>query len=113
MKWHRAGDGVRLGSPMPTYIYQVVTEDGSEGEIFEFFQSIKDDALTHHPHTRQPVRRLPTAPNLPRTWTDAATKSSLSDKNLDSLGFTKYQKAGDGVYEKKAGPGPDTFKRTK
>jgi hypothetical protein len=33
----------------------------------------------------------------------------LSNKNLDRLGFTKYEKAGDGVYEKKAGQGPDVF----
>jgi hypothetical protein len=31
----------------------------------------------------------------------------LSDKNLSDKGFTKYVKAGDGMYEKSAGKGPD------
>jgi hypothetical protein len=37
------------------------------------------------------------------------TKSSLSNKNLDRLGFTKYERAGDGKYERKAGGGPDVI----
>ena len=31
------------------------------------------------------------------------------DKKLDRLGFTKYVKAGDGYYEKRAGKGPDVL----
>jgi hypothetical protein len=37
------------------------------------------------------------------------TKSTLSNKNLDRLGFTKYERAGDGTYERKAGGGPDVI----
>jgi hypothetical protein len=37
--------------------------------------------------------------------------SRLSNKNLDRLGFTKYEKAGDGVWEKKAGQGPTSIHR--
>jgi len=33
----------------------------------------------------------------------------LSDKNLDRIGFTKYQRVGDGKYEKRAGSGPQTI----
>jgi hypothetical protein len=36
---------------------------------------------------------------------------TLSNKNLAEKGFTKYVKAGDGHYEKKAGKGPDVIKR--
>ena len=92
---------------MPTYVYQVITDDDSEGEVFEVIQKMTDAPLKKHPETGAPVQRIPQAPNLPNMWSDAASKSRLSDKNLDRLGFTKYQNAGDGHFEKKAGSGPD------
>ena len=50
-------------------------------------------------------------PNLPLNHSDAAEKTKMSNKNLDRMGFTKYEKAGDGHYEKKAGKGPDVISR--
>jgi len=94
---------------MPTYVYQVIKPDESEGEIFEVIQKMSEPALTVHPETGEPVQRVITAPNLPGKWSDAATKNKLSDKNLDRLGFTKYQRAGDGTYEKRAGKGPNAI----
>lgn len=96
---------------MPTYVYVVVNEDGTDGEPFEVIQKMSDPTLTKHPETGEPVRRLPTMPNLPLNHSDAAEKTKLSNKNLDRLGFTKYEKAGDGHYEKKAGKGPDVISR--
>ena len=96
---------------MPTYVYAVILEDGSNGEHFEVVQPMSDDALTKHPETGAPVRRVPVAPNLPLSYSDAAEKTKLSNKNLDRMGFTKYEKAGDGFYEKKAGKGPDVISR--
>ena len=96
---------------MPTYVYAVILEDGSNGEHFEVVQPMSDDALTKHPETGEPVRRAPVAPNLPLSHSDAAEKTKLSNKNLDRMGFTKYEKAGDGFYEKKAGKGPDVISR--
>ncbi|MFK7959070.1 MAG: FmdB family transcriptional regulator [Phycisphaerales bacterium] len=93
---------------MPTYIYQVITDDDS-GEIFEVVQPMSDDALTEHPETGEPVRRIPAVPTILGNWSDHATNQKLSDKNLDRLGFTKYQKAGDGKYEKRAGSGPNVI----
>ena len=93
---------------VPTYTYQVVTDDGS-GEIFEVFQKMSDATLTEHPETGVPVVRIPSVPNFNTQWNDKGGK--LSNKNLNRLGFTKYEKAGDGVYEKKAGDGPDTIQR--
>ncbi len=92
---------------MPTYVYAVVNPDGTDGEIFEVVQRMSDPALSVHPENGRPVRRVILAPNLPMTWSDAADRSRLSNKNLDRLGFTKYERAGDGKYEKKAGSGPD------
>ena len=43
---------------MPTYVYEVVTEDSQSGERFEVVQKMADPPLTHHPETGQPVRRV-------------------------------------------------------
>jgi len=94
---------------MPTYVYQVINKDGSDGEVFEVLQKMSDPPLVVHPENGLPVRRLIQPPMLPGKWTDRATKIALSDKNLDRLGFTKYQRAGDGTFEKKAGSGPNVI----
>ncbi len=97
---------------MPLYVYEVILEDGSGGEQFELFQSMKEDALTVHPDSGKPVRRVPQAPAIGGMWSDSAmSKSASDDKKLDKLGFTKYVKAGDGFYEKRAGKGPDVISR--
>ncbi len=94
---------------MPTYVYQVINDDGSGGETFEVFQKMADLALTKHPVTGRPVRRVIQAPIIPGHWSDHATKQMLSNENLQRLGFTKYQRSGDGRYEKKAGSGPQVI----
>ena len=96
---------------MPTYVYVEVCEDGSDGEPFEVIQKMADPALKVHPEKGTPVRRIPTMPNLPLAHSDAAEKTKMSNKNLDRMGFTKYERAGDGHYEKKAGKGPDVISR--
>lgn len=93
---------------MPTYVYQVVTEKG-DGEIFEVVQKMSEDPLTKHPETGEPVKRIIQPPYIPGTHSDHTTKQKLSDKNLDRLGFTKYERAGGGHYEKKAGGGPNVI----
>ena len=94
---------------MPTYVYQVISNGDAEGEIFEVVQKMSDPPLTKHPETGEPVRRIPQAPHIAGEHSDAATKRKLSDKNLDRLGFTKYERAGGGFYEKKAGQGPNVI----
>jgi hypothetical protein len=94
---------------MPTYVYQVITGDGSDGEVFEVVQRMSDPPLTKHPETGAPVRRVPQRPYVPGEMSDHATKQKLSDKNLDRLGFTKYQRSGSGTYEKRAGKGPNVI----
>ena len=97
--------------PMPTYVYAVVKPDGSLGDHFEVVQKMSDEPLTAHPETGAPVRRVPQAPMVGGAHSSAADKKKLSDSNLDRLGFTKYQKVGDGKYEKTAGEGPKTISR--
>src|SRR6186713_2187672 len=97
---------------MPLYQYEVINADGSSGEQFELFQSMADAALTQHPQTGQPVRRVFGAPAIGGKWSDSAMSRSVADdKKLDKLGFTKYVKSGDGYYEKRAGKGPDVIRR--
>ena len=91
---------------MPTYVYQVITDDDSEGEIFEVVQKMSDDPLTEHPENGLPVKRLIQPPNVAGKWSDQGTKKMLSNENLDKIGFTKYERSSDGTYEKKAGKGP-------
>ncbi|MGE0607374.1 MAG: FmdB family transcriptional regulator [Pirellulales bacterium] len=95
---------------MPIYVYEVILPDGSAGEQIEVFQKMSDAPLTCHPDTGQPVQRVLTAANIGGSWSDASMGKRMSDdKKLDSMGFTKYVKAGDGYYEKRAGKGPDVL----
>jgi predicted nucleic acid-binding Zn ribbon protein len=97
---------------MPLYLYEVVTSDDSPGQQFEIFQSMADPPLTSHPETGEPVRRVLCAPAIGGKWSDGAMSRSVADdKKLDRLGFTKYVKSGDGIYEKRAGKGPDIIDR--
>ena len=96
---------------MPIYVYEEVLPDGGGGEQFEVIQPMSAAALTVHPDTGKPVRRVFGTPNAPRAWTDAHAKAATSDKNLGAKGFTKYVKSGDGTYEKTAGDGPKQIKR--
>lgn len=95
---------------MPTYLYEVLDQDG-EGtqEYFEVVQPMKDKPLTKHPADDRPVRRVPSAPTILGKWSDTKSASALSNKNLDRMGLTKYERKGDGYYEKSAGDGPSTL----
>lgn len=90
---------------MPTYVYAIIKKDGTEGETFEVFQKMSDAPLKKHPETGEPVKRVIVAPMI----SDGSKRDMLGDKNLDRLGFTKYQNAGDGKFEKKAGSGPNVI----
>jgi len=87
---------------MPTYVYEYLDDAGEgTGEFFEMIQPIKDDALEVHQGRR--VHRVPQAPNIAGKWSDMKARSSLSNENLERLGFTKYEKKGDGYMERVAG----------
>jgi len=88
---------------MPIYTYEVIGEDGNAVETFEVLQNVSDPPLEKHPETGQSVRRIFMPPNISGQHSESATKSRLSDKNLDRLGFTKYQRVGKGYYERRAG----------
>ena len=97
---------------MPTYLYQEILSDGSDGEIFEVFQPMTEPALKHHPKTGNPARKIFVPPNLSNKYTEGATKSKLSNENVEKHGFTKYERDKlTGRYHKTAGRdgrAPDT-----
>lgn len=97
---------------MPIYVYETLLPDGTAGDRFEWMQKMSAPPLTEHPESGEPVRRVITAPNIGGMWNEGAMSRRMKDdKKLDELGFTKYVKSGDGVYEKRAGKGPDTITR--
>lgn len=89
---------------MPTYVYEVLDKKGKPtGETFEIVQSMREDALTKHPKTGAPVRRAIVAPAVAGKWSPIKEKNTLSNKNLERLGFTKYERKGKGYMERVAG----------
>ena len=92
---------------MPTYVYEVIEDDGTGGERFEVDQPMSADPLTAHPLNGKPVRRVITGFRIAGKWSDIGVQDKLSDKNLDRIGFTKYVRSGNGYYEKTAGKGPN------
>lgn len=95
---------------MPTYDYELLDKKGQPtGETFEYVQRMADEPLTKHPQTGQPCRRAISAPAIAGKWSDL-NKGQLSNKRLGELGFTKFEKKGDGYYERTAGnQGPKSF----
>jgi predicted nucleic acid-binding Zn ribbon protein len=88
---------------MPTYVYEVLNAKGEPtGETFEVVQRMKDKALSTDPKGR-PCRRAVVAPNIAGKWSDIKGKSALSNKNLERMGFTKYERKGKGYMERVAG----------
>ena len=89
---------------MPTYVYELLDKKGEPtGEAFEVVQPMKDAPLTEQPGTGVACRRAIVAPNIAGKWSDIKGKSALSNKNLERMGFTKYEKRGDGYMERVAG----------
>lgn len=96
---------------MPTYVYELLNAKGEPtGETFEYVQSMKDPTLTKHPESGKPCRRAIVAPAIAGSWSPLKTKSTLSNKNLERLGFTKYENKGKGYMERTAGnQGPSSL----
>ncbi|WP_019587217.1 FmdB family zinc ribbon protein [Deinococcus apachensis] len=45
---------------MPTYVYKNI----ETGELYEIKQSMREDALTRHPETGVPIKRVLSAPGI-------------------------------------------------
>jgi hypothetical protein len=92
---------------MPTYLYELLDKKGRPtGATFEIVQMMKDEPLTKQPSTGAACRRAIVAPAIAGKWSPIKAKSTLSNKNLERMGFTKYERKGNGYMEKTAGKGP-------
>jgi len=99
---------------MPTYVYEIVGREGDEPVYFEVEQRMADEALTVHPETGEPVRRVILPPHIGGKWTElTASGKAAKQKRMADLGFTKYAKTESGRYEKVSGPGPKEISRGK
>jgi predicted nucleic acid-binding Zn ribbon protein len=98
---------------MPIYVYESIKPDDSGGDRFEIHQSMKEDPLTRHPESGEPVRRVFLPPNLATRHTPGKTKDRLDNKKLESAGFTKYEKDKvSGKYHRVTGnAGPEVINR--
>jgi predicted nucleic acid-binding Zn ribbon protein len=96
---------------MPTYVYEVLGKDGEPtGRTFEVVQLMKEPALEKEPGTGLPCRRAIVAPAIAGKWSDMKGKAQLSNKNLERMGFTKYERKGKGYMERVAGKeGPSSL----
>ena len=94
---------------MPMYTYQIVNDDGSEGDIIEIMHGMSEPSLTEHPQTGQKIKREFTSPHIASWGNSRKAKELTSDENLERHGFTKYVRNGKGHYEKHTGKGPESL----
>ncbi|MEO1232701.1 MAG: FmdB family transcriptional regulator [Myxococcota bacterium] len=97
---------------MPTYVYETLPREGEEPQRFEIIQRMSDPALSEHPETGVPIQRIIMAPALAMKHSASRQRDVLSDANLKRHGFTRYERAGEGTYERTAGTaGPRRIQR--
>jgi hypothetical protein len=63
---------------MPIYEYEILSNDGTAKGIFETTQKMSEPALTKHPVTGEPVRRI-----LSRTFVGGSRPSDAADYASD------------------------------
>ena len=64
---------------MPIYEYEILNHDGNAKGVFETTQKMSEPALTQHPITGEPVRRI-----LSRTFISSGAASSADGDASDS-----------------------------
>lgn len=92
---------------MPIYEYQASSEKNCDycDAGFELLRKMSEPELEQCPKCGAPVIRKISAANL------GGSGPSLDTSNIEKHGFTQYKKAGNGVYEKTAGKGPDVINK--
>jgi putative FmdB family regulatory protein len=96
---------------MPIYEYRTNQPPGCPHcqSTFEVMQSMSAPALSNCPECGGGVEKVFSTTALHGT---GSSGDVLSNKSLAAKGFTKYQKAGDGHYERVAGSGgPPVIKK--
>ncbi len=91
---------------MPIYVYETIPNgEGEPTTRFEIMQRMSEPALSIHPETGEEVQRVITAPALALKYSSGREREVLSDDNLSRHGFSRYQRVGEGNYERTAGNG--------
>jgi len=88
---------------MPFYTYQAATDEYCDycKHSFDILQKLSANPVAFCPECSNRVKKIISAPNV------VSGKAHLTtDKKAAQKGFTKYKRAGKGVYEKTAGTGP-------
>ncbi len=96
---------------MPIYEYRSSQSPGCDHcrQTFEVMQSMSAEPLATCPECGGAIEKVFSTTALHGT---GSTADILSNKSLEAKGFTKYQKAGDGHYERVAGTGgPQVIKK--
>ncbi|MEM9731007.1 MAG: FmdB family transcriptional regulator [Myxococcota bacterium] len=88
---------------MPIYVYETIPTDDAEPTRFEVMQRMSEPALTEHPETGEPIRRIIAAPALALKHSTRREGEVLSHDNLSRHGFSRYERTGDGNYERTRG----------
>lgn len=89
---------------MPIYLYQEILPGGQPGPVFEWMQPVSAPALTRHPESGHPVRKLPTTPSLTLRYGEGSQKHRLDARSVEKAGFTRYDRDRlTGRYHKVAG----------
>jgi hypothetical protein len=88
---------------MPIYVYEELNALGEGAGQFEVMQRMTDAALTRHPVTGVPVRRVFLPPNIATLYTAGRQRRLLSPEHTAAKGFSTYQRDGAGGYVKTSG----------
>ncbi len=92
---------------MPTYEYKNI----ETGEIYEFKQSMRDDALTHHPETGAAIKRIVSVPGIAFKGSGFYANDSRSSTSTTKPSGSKTEtggaaKSGDSAPAAPASPAP-------
>ncbi|MBU3759781.1 MAG: hypothetical protein FGM27_07615 [Candidatus Omnitrophica bacterium] len=60
---------------MPLYVYEIIRADSKPGRRLEIFQKFSEKPLRRDPESGQPVRRVFSAPHLPKNRYEKALKT--------------------------------------
>ena len=76
---------------MPIYQYLIVNSKSGK-EILEIEQGLRAQALTNHPITGEPIRRIIQKSKLTLSHSTTNENKSLELSNLEKKGFTVFEK---------------------
>ncbi len=72
---------------MPIYEYEILSQDGSPKGIFETMQRMSEPALTRHPVTGEPVRRILSRTFVGSGQSDAGAGHQAGDCTTGTCGI--------------------------